>query len=101
MSLQYKIQSQTRFQPDGKVGVGVYGIGEKDSNVIFWVSGFALTVGADYFFSRHFGVGVEMLYKNVDYSKETRKINGNDIVSDLNPKLDGESVGFMFTLTVQ
>ncbi|MCG8603840.1 hypothetical protein MJD09_02435, partial [bacterium] len=77
------------------------GIGEQGSNTTFLGGGFALGVGADWFFSRHFGIGAELQYKNVDYSKERVKVGGQTLERDLNPRLDGRSVGLMFTLTVQ
>ena len=101
LNLQYKLLPQSRVQPYGKLGVGFYGIGEQNSNVTFLGGGFALAVGADWFFWRHFGIGAELQYKNIDYSKERREILGKTVETDLNPRLDGKSVGLMFILTIQ
>ncbi len=101
VNLQYKFISQSRLQPYGKIGVGYYGIGVHGTNVVYMGTGFALAGGADFFLTKHFGVGIELLFKNIDYSKESRKINGKDVVSDINPKLDGKSAGLMLTITLQ
>ncbi len=101
LNLQYKFATRSRFQPYGKVGVGGYALQVKDSDVTTTGSGFNLALGADFFFSRHFGIGAEVMFKGIDYNKETRKVNGSEVVSDLPQKLDGDSVGFMVTLTIQ
>ena len=101
LSVQYKLLPQSRIQPYGKIGVGVYGIGEQGSGVVFLGGGIAFAVGADWFFSRHVGLGAELQFKNIDYSKEKRRVGGNDIVTEINPRLDGKSTGLMFTLTIQ
>ena len=99
--VQYKLFPQSRIQPYGKVGVGLYGFEEEGTNMTFLGSGFALGVGADWFFSRHFGIGAEVMFKELDYSKVRQTINGEDVTRDLKPQRDGDAVGLMITLTIQ
>lgn len=101
LNLQYKFLSETRAQPYGKVGVGVYGIEEEGSDVAYFGTGFAMAIGMDYFFSRHFGVGAELFFKELDYSQKRLKTPAGDLTTDLNPQLDGESRGFMISFTIQ
>lgn len=101
LSLQYKFMAQSRIQPYGKFAVGFYGIGEKDADVSYYGGGFSIAAGAEWFFSRHFGIGAELMYKNIDYSKENRRINGKDVVSDIRPNLAGQSKGFLISLIIQ
>jgi hypothetical protein len=99
--VQYKLLPQSRIQPYGKVGVGLYGFEEEGTNTTLLGSGFALGLGADWFFSRHFGIGAEIMFKELDYSKVRQTINGEEITTDLKPQRDGDVVGFMITLTIQ
>jgi outer membrane protein W len=101
VDFQYKFRSQSRLQPYGKVGWGVYSMSEKDVDVTKIGTGFAFAAGADYFFSRHFGFGVEVSYKILDFSEESRKANGERETFDLDPALNGNSVSFMITFTIQ
>jgi len=101
LNLQYRFLPQSPVQPFGKVGVGIYGFEEDGTNTTFAGSGFALGLGADWFFSRHFGIGAELMFKELDYSKMVQRLAGRDVTTDLNPKLDGDATAFMITLTIQ
>lgn len=50
----------------------------------------ALGLGADYFFSPHIGVGLEVQFKGQEYSRRSVKVDGKDVVTDVDPKLDGQ-----------
>jgi outer membrane protein W len=100
--LQYKFITDSRLQPYGKVGWGVYGLREKDVDVTKIGTGFAFAVGADYFFSRNFGFGVEVNYKFLNYTEESRKVGDDDWQTfDLDPALNGNSLSVVLTFTIQ
>ena len=101
LNLQYRLLPQSRIQPFGKVGVGIYAFETEGTNTTFLGSGFALGLGVDWFFSRHFGIGAELMFKELDYSKMVERIGGRDVTTDLKPKLDGDATAFMITLTIQ
>ena len=102
LGLQYKFLSQSRLQPYGKFSGGVYLLNNENSDVTDKVgNGFALAAGADYFFSRHFGFGVEVNYKLVDFTEEFRKVGGETKSVELDPALNGDSVSFMIAFTIQ
>lgn len=101
LNLQYRFLPQSRIQPFGKVGVGVYGFEKDGSNTTFTGSGFALGLGVDWFFSRHFGLGAEVMFKELDYSKMTERVGGREITTDLKPQRDGDVVGVIISLTIQ
>jgi outer membrane protein W len=100
--LQYKFRSQSRLQPYGKVGWGVYTMSERDVDVTKIGTGFTFAAGADYFFSRHFGFGVEVKYRILDFTEESRKVGDDEYERfDLDPALNGDSVSIMVTFTIQ
>lgn len=101
LNVQYRLLPQSRIQPFGKVGVGIYGFEEKGSNITFLGSGFALGLGVDWFFSRHFGIGAELMFKEIDYSEMVQKMADRKITTELNPQRDGDAAGLMITLTIQ
>ena len=98
---QYKFRPESSFQPYGKIGVGAYGLQENGTDPTLIGGGFNFAFGADYFFSRHFGIGAEFNFKDIEYSIESRTVNGDEIVSDLRPHLNRDSRAFLLTLTIQ
>lgn len=101
LNLQYKFMPKNRLQPYAKIGVGVYATGEKNSSLIVQGAGFNLGAGLDFFFSKHFGIGAEVMFKQIEFDKQRVVVSGRDVVTDLPRKIDGESAGFMVTLTIQ
>ena len=101
LAFQYKFRPESSFQPYGKVGVGAYALQENGTDPTFFGGGFNFAIGADYFFSRHFGIGAEFNFKDIEYSKQSRTVNGDEIVSDLRPHLNRDSRAFLITLTIQ
>jgi len=101
LNLQHKFETENRLQPYGKVGFGVYGLHRDGSNKTLIGAGINLGIGVDYFFSRHFGVGAELLWKKLDYLRERTATASGDLIADLNPDLNGDMVGLMLTFTVQ
>ena len=91
--------TDSNFQPYAKLGVGAYFIGQ--DGIIFSGGGLSLGLGADYFFSPHIGVGIEVQFKGQEYSRRSVKVDGKDVVTDLDPKLDGKSSAAFLTLTLQ
>jgi len=101
LAYQYKFRPESSFQPYGKVGVGAYALQENGTDPTFFGGGFNFAFGADYFFSRHFGIGAEFNFKDIEYSIESRTVNGDEIISDLRPHLNRDSRAFLITLTIQ
>lgn len=101
LNLQQKFEIESRFQPYGKVGFGVYALHEESSDVSLIGAGLNIALGVDLFFSKHFGVGAELMFKKLDYYSERRETVQGTLVTDLNPDLNGDAVAFMLTLTVQ
>ncbi|MCH8874389.1 porin family protein [candidate division KSB1 bacterium] len=101
LAYQYKFRPESSFQPYGKVGVGAYALQENGTDPTLIGGGFNFAFGADYFFSRHFGIGAEFNFKDIEYSIESRTVNGEEIVSDLRPHLNRDSRAFLITLTIQ
>lgn len=99
--LQYKFITDSRWQPYGKVGVGIYGIEEKHSALTFVGTGFAAALGLDYFFSRHLGIGAELQFKELDYSRRIENTPEGELETELRPQRDGKTTGFLITLTIQ
>ena len=99
LNLQHKFATQSRLQPYGKVGVGLYGLQDQGSDTVLAGTSFTLAVGADFFFLRHFGIGAELIFKSLDYS--FRSVDDGENFSEIQPQLDGDTVGFMFTFTIQ
>jgi hypothetical protein len=101
INLQYKFRAEARLQPYGKVGLGGYTMRQQMPDITQIGGGFALALGSDYFFSRHFGIGAELIFKDIKYSREAVKTSGGDVTRDLRPRLNRDSFGFLFTITVQ
>ncbi len=101
LAYQYKFRPESKLQPYGKIGIGGYALQENGMDPTFWGAGFNFAIGADYFFSRHFGIGAELNFKDIEYFSESRTVNGNEIVSDLRPHLNRDSRAFLITLTIQ
>ncbi len=101
LAYQYKFRPESNFQPYGKIGVGAYALQENGTDPTLLGGGFNFALGADYFFSRHFGIGAELNFKDIEYISESRTVNGNEVVSDLRPHLNRDSRAFLITLTIQ
>ena len=101
LNLQHKFEIESRFQPYGKVGFGVYGLHEQNSDIAMVGAGLNIAIGVDYLFSRHFGVGAEFAFKKLDYYRESRETEQGELFTDLNPALNGDAAGFMLTLMIQ
>jgi len=101
LAYQYKYRPESSFQPYWKVGVGGYALQEIGMDPTFLGAGFNFAVGADYFFSRHFGIGAELNFKDIEYFSQSRTVNGDEIISDLRPHLNRDSRAFLITLTIQ
>jgi hypothetical protein len=83
------------------MGLGVYSLQESGADVAFVGTGLNLGLGVDYFFSRHFGIGAEFVYKKLDFVARSEETDDGNLVTDLNPNLNGDTTGFFLTLTIQ
>lgn len=101
LNIEHKFQNDSRLQPYGRVGVGVYGLREENAASTLTGAGLSIGLGADYFLSRHFGIGAELTYKKLDYLQQTQEQGGGEFVSDISPNLNGDTVGFLLSLTIE
>ncbi len=101
LNLQQKFEIESRLQPYGKVGFGVYALQKQNSDVAMIGAGLSVALGVDYLFSKHFGVGAEFMFKKLDYYSEIQETEQGDLFTNLNPVMNGDTVGFMLTLTIQ
>lgn len=101
INLQHKFNATSKWQPYGKVGVGIYALGEDQAPTVYIGGGVNLGIGIDYLLGKHFAIGAEFMFKKIDYSKEAVEQESGDVLIDLNPKLNGDIAGFMLTFTVQ
>lgn len=101
LNFQYKFKPLSRLQPYGKIGISGYQLKERGTDVKIIGGGMAFALGADFFFSKHFGFGLELTFKNIEYFRREEKVNNGELVSDLNPRIEGESLGFLVTFTIQ
>jgi len=101
LNLQQKFEVESRLQPYGKVGFGVYILQEHNSDIAMIGAGINVALGVDYLFSKHFGVGAEVMFKKLDYYSKRQETEQGEFFTDLNPDLNGDTVGFMLTLMIQ
>jgi len=103
LQFEYKFLPKKKIQPFGKAGVGFAGLLEQESVPEHILLGIALTFsfGADYFFSRHFGVGAEFRFLDIEYVREEFIVDGQTTGKDLNPGLNRDVTGFMLRFVVQ
>ncbi len=101
LNVQHRFETRSRLQPYGKVGVGVYALGEDGADVNLIGAGINLALGMDFFFAKHFGVGAEVMYKKLDYFKQSTTTPEGDLITDVRPQLNGDTVGVMLTFTIQ
>jgi len=101
LSVQHKFQTDTRWQPYGRIGGGVYSLRNKGTDVELIGAGLTIGLGVDFFFSKHVGVGAELSFKKLDYFEERTPEAGGDFLKELNPDLNGDAGAFMLTLTLQ
>ena len=99
LNWQYRFRPESAFQPYVKLGGGLYFIDRKSA--VFSGGGLAGAIGADLFLSSHIAVGAELQIKGQNYSRRSETINGVELTTKVDPGLQGESTGFMFTLTLQ
>ncbi|MFQ5637167.1 MAG: outer membrane beta-barrel protein [bacterium] len=98
---QHRFETRSRWQPYAKVGVGLYGLESRGSNETLIGAGLNMGLGLDFFFGKHFGVGAEASYKKIDYFSKSVQTESGELIQELHPNLNGDTVGFMLTLTIQ
>jgi len=101
LNFQYKFRADSRLQPYGKMGAGLYQLKDRVSKAEITGGGFALALGTDYFVSPHFGFGFELHFKDIRYNKLRAKTASGHVTTDIKPDLNRDSRGFLFTLTIQ
>ncbi|MCZ6820542.1 MAG: outer membrane beta-barrel protein [Calditrichaeota bacterium] len=101
LSYQYKFMPQSRLQPYGKIGIGAYELDATKIDVARRGGGINVALGADFFLSRHFGIGVEAFFKDIEYTRLVQGRAGGEIERDITPSLNRDSRGLMLTLTIQ
>ncbi len=101
LNLQHKFNPDESWQPYTKLGVGVYNLQEKNSDISLVGAGISIGLGFDYFFSSHFGVGAELSLKKLDYFAQQVKTANGEHVTDIKPHLNGDTSAFMIHLVIQ
>ena len=101
LNIQHRFETRSRWQPYGKLGFGIYGLEQRDSNVSLVGAGINVGLGLDFFFAKHFGVGAELFYKKIDYFQQSVQTETGELLTDLDPNLNGDTVGFMLMFTIQ
>ncbi len=101
LNVQHKFVATSRWQPYARVGAGLYALQEDGAEAAYLGSGIALGLGLDYFFFRHLAVGVEFTLKKLDFSQRRIDRGDGELITDLNPDLNGDTAGFMLTVTIQ
>lgn len=99
VSLQYSFGTHRALQPYGRIGIGAYSVEDRKTHDAMMGGGIRVGIGADYFFSRHCGVGLELVARGVEYSEHRLGKDGD--FEDLPRKISANSGGVVFTFTVQ
>ncbi len=99
VSLQYSLGTHRRLQPYGRIGLGAYSVEDRKTHDAMFGGGVRVGIGADYFFSRRCGVGLELVARGVEYSENRLGKDGD--FEDLPEKVSANSGGVVFTFTVQ
>ena len=73
LCLHYRFLPGHAFRPYIKGGLGGYGIELEDNNASYRIEGAGVPFGAgfDYFFSRHFSLGVDLTHNVIEYETIT------------------------------
>lgn len=98
-SLQYSLGIHRRLQPYGRIGIGAYSVEDRKTHDAMLGGGVRVGIGADYFFSRHCGVGLELVARGAEYGE--KRIGKDGDFEDLPEKVSANSGGVVFTFTVQ
>lgn len=101
LNIQHKFETESRFQPYGMLGFGLYALAPEVSEATLVGAGINLGVGLDFFFSRHFGIGAELMFKKLDYFGQSVETESGELFTALDPNLNGDTVGFMLSFTIQ
>jgi hypothetical protein len=101
LSLQHRFDNDGKFLPYGRVGFGLYALQEEDADAGLVGAGVVIGIGADYFFTKHFGVGAELVYRKLDYFKEVVETPAGDVLHDISPNLNGDAIGVMLSIMLQ
>jgi len=101
LSYQYRFMPEATLQPYGRVGLGaqIWKVRDSDTSVIG--PAISVALGADYFFTRHFGIGAELFFKDIEFTEQVVDGPGGEVTTKLDQNLNRDSRGFMFTLTIQ
>jgi outer membrane protein W len=99
LTLQYRFLPADRVQPYGKIGIDFSSMEETDTHNAKAGAGVHVGLGADYFFSRHLGIGAEVTYRSLEYTQERTGLHGD--FKEMARDLDGDAVGLVVSFTVQ
>lgn len=98
-SLQYALNTQNRLQPYGRIGLGAYSVEDRKTHDALAGGGVRVGIGADYWFSRHCAVGLELVARGAEYSQGRTGKNGD--FDDLDEDVDANSTGAVISFTLQ
>lgn len=99
LTLQYAFNTKSRVQPYGRIGFGVYSVEDRKTHDAMTGGGVRLGIGADYWFSRHCAVGLELIARGAEYSRG--RIGEHGDFDDLEKDVEANSNGMVLTFTLQ
>ena len=91
----YRFAPGRSFRPYIKGGLGGYGLELQEDNITATVSGGGLAFGGgfDYFFSRHFSIGVDFTHNIIEYNKAELKFGGANFGTEIDEEGAMSSLG--------
>ena len=98
LALQYKLRPYERLRPYGKIGLGGFLLGTEATDTVLNGNGITWAVGAEHRLTRFFTIGLELFWKDFDYTKI--KVGNNGDFTDLDRPQQGNTRGLMLNFTL-
>ncbi len=99
LAVQYRFLPVGTVQPYARIGLGAGILEETDTHNAKAGGAFSFGIGADAFFTRHFGVGAEVTYRSLSFSRERTGEKGD--FREMEKNLEGHAAGIALSFTVQ
>ncbi len=94
----YRFAPSSSFRPYIKGGLGGYGLSlsEGDVSVDVGGGGIAFGGGFEYYFSRHFALGVDFTHNMINYNELELRIGGSTVGTEIDEEGAMSALGFSF-----
>lgn len=100
LGMQYKFRPHEKFRPYGKIGLGANFLGTDDGlETVLSGGGVNWALGAEYRLVRFLSVGMEVFWKDFDYTQQRIGGDKNDF-TDLPDPINGNTRGVMINFTL-